>query len=354
MSTFAQRPTIADVATAAGVSTVTVSRVIEGSRRVAASTRERVEAAMRQLGYFGNAAATQLVSGRARTLAVVTSSTADFGYASTISGIEQRARQQDMAVLIAVIEGGEPQEVTKTVSTVASHALAGVIVIDYDQAAHSVLPELPGYLPAVGTTAPRGGRAAVRPFVSIDDYEGASLAAQHLVSLGHRSIFMIAQPTNDPEVQRSRAVMDVLDAAHLPHYPVIRCPDWRPESGYAAAAELLRSYDNQITAIACANDEIAGGALRAIHDMGLSVPEDISVVGFDDGPMAAYSLPSLTTVRQDFVQLGQSAFDLLLRVIAGGDVVSGTVASPVLVVRESTAPPNPARGLGLTSAAWPS
>jgi DNA-binding LacI/PurR family transcriptional regulator len=70
--------------------------------------------------------------------------------------------------------------------------------------------------------------------------------------------------------------------------------------------------------------------------------------------MAAYSVPSLTTVRQDFVQLGQSAFDLLLRVIAGGDVVSGTVASPVLVVRESTAPPNPARGLGLTSAAWPS
>jgi DNA-binding LacI/PurR family transcriptional regulator len=354
VSGFAQRPTIADVAAGAGVSTVTVSRVIEGSPRVATSTRARVEAAMREVGYFGNAAATQLVSGQARTLGVVTSSTADYGYASTISGIEQRARQQDMAVLIAVIEGGEPQDVTKTVRTVASHALAGVIVIDYDTAAHAVLAELPGYLPAVGTTAPRGGRTAPRPFVSIDEYEGANLAAQHLVDLGHRSIFVLAQPNIDTQAQRTRAVLDVLDAARLPHYPVISCPDWRPESGYAAATDLLRSYGNQVTAIACANDEIALGATRAIHDAGLSVPEDISVVGFDDDPIAAYSQPALTTVRQDFVQLGQSAFNLLLRVIAGDDAESGTATMPVLVLRESSAPPNPARGLGLVGAALPS
>lgn len=345
MSSFPQRPTLADVAEEAGVSMMTVSRVIEGSPKVAPRTRERVHAAMDTLGYFGNAAASQLVSGRARTVGVVTSNTADFGYASTISGIEQRARQRDMAVLIAVIEGGEPAAVRATVSTVASHALAGVVVIDFDPTAHAVVPALPSYLPTVATTAPPDDGRTARPYVFIDEYEGALRAAEHLIELGHRSIFILAPPNDEPAERRSRGILDALNAARLPHYPVIRCADWKPISGYQRATEVLDTYGDAVTAIACANDEIALGAIRAIHDRGLRVPEDVSVIGFDDDPLAAFSRPALTTIHQDFGALGNAAFDLLMALIEGVEAPPATPLRPILMVRESTAPPHPGRGM---------
>src|SRR4051794_22068021 len=142
MRSFGNRPTLVDVAAEAGVSAVTVSRVIDGSSKVAPKTSERVRAAMERLGYFGNAAASSLVSGRATSVGVVSANTADYGYATTIRGIERASRAAGMSVLISVIEGGSNSEesVRKGVATVASHALAGVIVMDFDTAAHAVLP----------------------------------------------------------------------------------------------------------------------------------------------------------------------------------------------------------------------
>jgi len=368
MTRFPERPTLSDVAEAAGVSTVTVSRVLENSPKVAARTRAKVRAAMEEIGYFGNAAASLLVSGRSRTIGIVTSDTADFGYARTIAGIEQRARQRDMAVLIVVMEGVDDTALRKTVATTAGQALAGAIVIDYDPVARRILPALPAYLPAVGSTAPPDGGANPRPYVYIDEYGGSVLATQHLLELGHRSVFVLAPPHLEPVERRSRGVLDTLDAAHLPHYPVIRCSDWRAESGYRHTVELLDRYGEAVTAIACANDEIALGAVRAVFDCGLRVPEDVSVVGFDDNPLATYVRPALTTVRQDFARLGGLAFDLLMTLL-DEDGAPGTAAATThddgpgeapasggptareplpteLVVRESTAAPHPARGLG--------
>lgn len=343
---FPARPTIADVARHAGVSTITVSRVIEGSPKVAGSTRSKVEEAMEDLGYFGNAAATHLVSGRTGTVAVVTSTTADYGYASTIAGIEHQARRHGMAVLIAVIEGESPEAIRSTVRTVASHAVAGVVVLDFDPPAHAVVPALPGYLPAVSTKGPGTGETLVRPSVTIDEYAGAIRATEHLIELGHRTVFVLAPPHQETRERRSEGVQDALNAALLPQYPIIRCADWKPQSGYAGTRELLDRYGDAVTALACANDEIAFGAIRAIYDAGLTVPGDISVVGFDDDPAAQYTRPALTTVRQDFVALGASAFDLLHGLLAGSTEVTFEHQMPELVVRESTAPPNPRRGLG--------
>lgn len=342
---FPARPTIADVARRAGVSTITVSRVIEGSTKVAEATRTKVRTAMNDLGYFGNAAATHLVSGRAGTIAVVTSTTADYGYASTIAGVEHQARRHGMAVLIVVIEGESEDAIRSTVRTVASHAVAGVVVLDFDPAARAVVPALPGYLPAVSTKGPSVGEALTRPSVSIDEYTGAMRATEHLIELGHRTVFVLAPPHEETREQRSKGVQDALNAALLPQYPIIRCADWQPGSGYTGTRELLDRYGDSVTALACANDEIAFGAIRAIYDAGLTVPGDISVIGFDDSPAAQYSRPALTTVRQDFVALGSSAFDLLRGLLEGRTEITFEHQLPELVVRESTAPPNSRRGL---------
>lgn len=342
MKPFPQRPTLADVAAEARVSTVTVSRVIEGSAKVADSTRERVHAAMERIGYFGNAAASHLVSGRASTIGIVTSNTADFGYAATIHGIEKGAREVGMSVLICVIEGDDEASIRKVVSTVASQALGGVVVVDYDAGAQAALPALPAYLPVVSATTQSSGSGVDRPYSLIDEYEGATLAAQHLIELGHRSIFILAPHDSRPSERRSLGILDALSAARLPHYPIIRCADWQPSSGYDATKRLLDDYGDQVTAIACANDEVALGAIRAILDRGLRVPEDVSVMGFDDHPLAAFASPPLTTIRQDFEKVGAQAFSLLASLIDRRDPLEERRAHPELVVRLSTAPPRAA------------
>lgn len=345
MNEFPQRPTLSDVAAAAGVSTVTVSRVIEGSTKVAAKTRGRVQEAMARIGYFGNAAASNLVSGRASNIGIISSNTADYGYAATIRGIEESARINDMAVLIAVIEGTSDAEVHKAVSTVASHSVAGVVVIDFDSAGHTVLPALPDYLPVVSTTSPSEGSGVNRPFASMDEYDGGTKIAQHLIAEGHRSIFILAPPHERPVERRSLGILDTLTAARLPHYPVVRCADWQPRSGYEGALKLLDIYGDQVTAIACGNDEIALGAIRAVLDRGLRVPEDISITGFDDHPLAAFAVPPLTTIRQDFTGLGRLSFAVLDALITGNPLGDEHRIFPELIVRRSVTTPNPARGL---------
>lgn len=339
MNGFPQRPTLADVAVAAGVSTVTVSRVIEGSDKVAEKTRERVHDAMDRIGYFGNAAASHLVSGRATAIGIVTSNTADYGYAATIHGIEKRAREMDMSVLISVIEGSDVPSVRKVVSTVASHALGGVVVVDFDAGAHAALPALPKYLPAVSATGQSEGSGVDRPYVLMDEYDGGAMAARHLIELGHRSIFILAPHDTRPTERRSLGILDALTEARLPHYPVIRVEDWRPRSGYNGANELLDNYGDQVTAIACANDEVALGAIRAILDRGLRVPEDVSVIGFDDHPLAAFASPPLSTIRQDFDRVGELSFAVLDALMAGRELPEERRVQPELVVRGSTAPP---------------
>lgn len=346
MNGFPQRPTLADVARAAGVSTVTVSRVVEGSDKVAAKTVARVHDAMEQIGYFGNAAATQLVSGRASSIGIVTSNSSDYGYASTIQGIESAARDADMAVLISVIEGADPASVRKAVATVASHGLGGVIVMDFDEGAHVVLPAIPAYIPVVSATSPAEGSGVARPYVFMDEYVGGKLAATHLIEQGHRSIFVLAPPDTRPAERRSLGIFDALTEARLPYYPVARAADWQPASGYAGANELLDSFGDRVTAIACANDQVALGAVRAILDRGLRVPDDISIIGFDDHPLAAFAVPQLTTIAQDFEALGRLSFAHLHSLMEGRDLPAVRDVQPQLVVRSSTSHPHPTRGFG--------
>ncbi|MCZ0856749.1 LacI family DNA-binding transcriptional regulator [Actinomyces israelii] len=341
-----KRPTIADVANEAGVSTVTVSRVLSRSQKVSDKTRARVEAVMRELGYFGNSAARQLVSGRPETLAIITSETLPYGYAQTISGAEQRARRAGMSSLICVLDRDDEKAVEHAVASTASHQPAGVVVVDYDALAHSAISRIPDYLPVVDVGPPQSGESSGKPYVAIDEYGGAYEVTKHLVELGHTSVFVVAQPNNAPPERRSVGALDALRDARLPLYPIVRCESWEPRSGYRACRRLLEEYGELVTAVVCPNDELALGAVRAVHEAGLSVPEDVSVTGFDGIPLADVVTPTLTTLRQDFTAAGRAAVELLLDLPdRAGAAPSPVVIASELIRGESTTVPHPRRGL---------
>jgi DNA-binding LacI/PurR family transcriptional regulator len=178
------------------------------------------------------------------------------------------------------------------------------------------------------------------PTVRMDNTGGAAAATQHLLDLGHRTVHHIAGPRDWPEARdRTDGWRDTLYAAGAV-VPAVRQGDWSAKSGYVAG-QLLAS-DPTVTAIFCGNDQMALGALRALHEAGRAVPDDVSVVGFDDVPESAYFLPPLTTMRQDFVDLGRRSINMLVRQIATGTRDSHQIVLHAdLVVRSSTASARP-------------
>lgn len=339
------RPTIADVARAAGVSSSTVVRVLAKSSQVRDSTKNRVEGAMKELGYYGNSVASQLVSGRPKSVAIVTANTFLYGFANVLHGIEAAARQEGMSSLLTVIDSLAPESVSRAVETVASQAVAGVVVLDFDILARSFFPHLPSYLPTV-VVGESGFLEDIQrvPKVISDEYGSIYKAAKHLIDLGHKTIFVIGQPNSAGDEIRSSAVLDALSGAALPAYPVIRAESWLPAETYRITKKILQQYGDRVTAIACPNDEHAIASIRAISEVGLRVPDDISVFGHDDMPLSSLSKPSLTTVKQDFEKLGNASMKLLMGVVNGGEVDDISISTH-LVLRESTGPVNPRRGI---------
>jgi DNA-binding LacI/PurR family transcriptional regulator len=190
--------------------------------------------------------------------------------------------------------------------------------------------------------AVEGGPAAGVPVVAIDQFAGAMSATRHLLELGHQTVWHIAGPSNFLEAQRrTEGWRTALEEAGAPvHEP--QPGDWSARSGYRVGRGLC--VDAHVTAIFVANDQMALGVLRALHEQGRHVPREVSVVGFDDIPEAAYFTPPLTTVKQDFDDMGSRSLQLLLQMIDGEQVETGTSVAPKLQVRASTArAPRPPR-----------
>jgi DNA-binding LacI/PurR family transcriptional regulator len=332
-----------DVARLAGVSHQTVSRVINGSIHVRAETRDRVLAAMEKLDYRPNSVARALVTGRSHTLGVVTFDTTLFGPASTLVGIERAAHAAGYFVSIVSLEALDRPAVMRAVERLRALGVDGVLVIAPHVAATGALWDLPGDLPVVAVEA--GPEDGV-PVVAVDQYQGARLATEHLLSLGHKTVHHIAGPADWIEAQlRVEGWRDALDAAGAQSFAPLR-GDWSPHSGYRLGQRLLELPE--LTAVFAASDQIALGFLRLMHENGREVPGDVSVVGFDDIPEAEFFTPPLTTVRQDFNEMGHRSLHLLLEVIAGGARVKrGATVPATLVTRSSTAPP--ANGSGARS-----
>lgn len=317
----------------AGVSVPTVSRVLTGSTPVRDKTRQLVMDAIRELGYRPNEAARALVRGRQSMIGVITSNTTRFGYATTIQGIEEAARAVGLLVAITVVDSESEADVKIAVDLMLGQPLAGVIVLDFDRQGEQALLALPETLPIAAVTSTREGRPVRR--ILFDDRSGGREATNYLLALGHRTVHHVAVPGTGRPSGRMEGWQEALRTAGAV-VPEVIDTDWTAQSGFEAG--LLLAERPGLTAVLCGNDEIAFGVMKALQTRGLSVPGDVSVVGFDDHPHASLWSPPLTTMAQDFVQLGAASLRSLL---ADGREPTEDPATPSLhlVVRESTAPP---------------
>lgn len=324
------RPQIRDVAAAAGVSYQTVSRVLNNSPRVRPETRQQVLDAMRSLRYRPNRAAQTLGSGRANAVTVVTANTTLYGYASVLQGVEEAGRQLGLAVGVRVVESEEPADVRQAVDHLSDPSAGSVVVVAFDPAGTAVLRALPPEVPAVAATEAGGLPGSDRSMLFLDEREAAAEATRHLLGLGHRTVHHVAIPSEARASARQRGWRDALVAAGR-EVPAVVATGWDVPAAFRAAVDLAK--DPQVTAVLCGNDDTALAVRRALYEAGRDVPGEVSIVGFDDVPAAAFWTPALTTVRMDFLGLGRACAAEL----AGVPMTPPQV--PHLVVRESTASP---------------
>ncbi|MGR6915901.1 LacI family DNA-binding transcriptional regulator [[Actinomadura] parvosata] len=327
-------PVMADVAKEAGVSHQTVSRVLNDHPNVRADTRARVEAAITRLGYRRNLVARALVTKRSRTLGVVSFDTTLYGPASTIYGIEQAARTAGYFVSIVSLKSIDADNVRDAIDYLAEQGVDGVVVVAPQRSAARALESLPAGLPAV---AVEGTHRADVSVVCIDQMEGAKLATRHLLDQGHDTVWHVSGPHDWMETEgRLEGWRAALEEAGRP-VPEPLAGDWSPRAGYEAGKSLAAM--DGVTAVFAANDQMALGVLRALSEKGVRVPQQISVVGFDDIPESEFFSPPLTTVRQDFDVVGRHCIEVLLRQIdLGHAAYERLVVRPSFVVRSSTAP----------------
>ncbi|MBT8224165.1 MAG: LacI family DNA-binding transcriptional regulator [Dactylosporangium sp.] len=323
-----------DVAKLAGVSHQTVSRVLNDHANVRPETRDRVLEAMRHLDYQRNTAARALVTRRSQTLGLVTFDTTLVGPASMVYGIEQAARDAGYFVSIVSVRTLEREAVLDAINRLREQAVEGIIAIAPQDSAVAALSKVPENLPVVGVGV---GRSADVPMVGVDNTAGATMAVRHLLDLGHTAIAHVGGPPSWPEAQeREAGWRSALHAAGIDALPALP-GDWSARSGFEAGEAL--AHDRHLTAIFCANDQMALGALSALYHARRRVPEDVSVVGFDDIPEAAFLYPPLTTVRQDFSAVGRQSFELLVQQLtARTRSAERLLLAPRLIRRESAAP----------------
>jgi DNA-binding LacI/PurR family transcriptional regulator len=336
------RPAVVyDVARLAGVSHQTVSRVLNDHPSVSHITRQRVLDAVRQLGYRPNAMARGLAGRRSRIVGVVSFDTLLYGPAATLLGVERAARAAGYGVSIATVERIDRPAVVSATGALAEQSVAGVVVIAPQTAAAAALRSMPAGMPAVAVEADTGGTI---PTISVNQVAGARMAVEHLLGLGHRTVWHLSGPRDWLETRgRIEGWRAALAGVELP-VPPLMTGDWSARSGHEAGMRLAARDD--VTAVFAGNDQMALGMMSAFHERGIRVPDDVSIVGFDDIPEAEYLSPPLTTVRQDFDEVGRRCMAALLRLIETDQLegparpAADPVVEPSLIVRDSAAAPH--------------
>ena len=331
-----RQATIFDVARLAGVSHQTVSRVLNDLPNVRASTRVRVEEAIKKLRYVPSPAARALVTRRSRTIGLMATGVPEFGPSSTQLYFNAAARDASWSVFTASMIDSEPASIRAVVEAFLRQNVEGIAVITSHQGIVDVVAGMELAIPVVALEAtPRTGITTV----GADQYTGARSAVAHLAELGHRHISHLAGPRDSVDArERERGWRDELASRGL-ETRVIGTGDWSPSAGYRFGMEC--DLDT-LSAVFVANDQMAIGLMHALTVRGRSVPGDISVIGFDDVPEAEYLAPPLTTVRQDFERIGRDLLSALLDRINGDDsAIRQSV--PELIERASTRsyPPDP-------------
>jgi DNA-binding LacI/PurR family transcriptional regulator len=330
-----RKPTLEDVARSAGVSYQTVSRVINQHPSVAEGTRARVLRAIAKLGYQPNRAARSLVTRRSNNIGIVSFGSRYYGPTQMLVHIEAASRARGFGLTFTSVDGHTSPEMRRAIGDLTGQNLDGIVVIaPIAEVDPAEIVQLCGATPFLMIDiVPSPGVHSV----AIDQTHGARLATQHLIGLGHRRVCEISGPLRWHDARlRHETWLATLRAGGITPGPCVES-DWTAAGGYAAAQRLLGS-GAEFTALFGGNDQMALGAIRALRDAGLRVPEDVSVVGFDDVPEAAFYDPPLTTVHQDFVALGREAVDGLTKLIQSPTIeAQQRVLYPTFVVRASTA-----------------
>jgi DNA-binding LacI/PurR family transcriptional regulator len=328
---------MADVARVAGVSSQTVSRVSNGYPGVTEETRAQVLAAMKELGYRPNSAARALKRGEFRTIGVILFSLSTTGNVRTLEAIATSAAEEGYAVTLLPVAVPTQDEVRGAFSRLGELAVDAVIVIMEVHLLDTATVALPPNVQVVVADSDAGDRYSV---VDTDQAGGSRAAVLHLLGLGHRTVWHLAGPEESFAAQRRAAAWraTLTEAGRVPP-PLVR-GDWSAESGYRAGLRL--ADEPGCTAVFAANDQMALGLLRALQERGRRVPHDVSVIGFDDIPESGSFLPPLTTVHQDFAEVGRRCVAGVLRQVRLQSAEPGTALVPTtLVLRDSTAPPPP-------------
>jgi len=327
-------PVMADVARLAGVSHQTVSRVLNDHPNVRPPTRDKVLAAIRELAYRPNAAARTLVTRRTHTLGVISFDTMLYGPASMLYGFE-RAAHDSYFVSVASLPALDRRSMLDAVDRFLGQGVEGIIVIATQDTAVAALAHVPAEVPLVAVGC--GTKAAVTS-VAIDNAAGAFAATRYLLSLGHRAVCHVAGPSAHLDAQeRVDGWRRALEEAGAPE-PALLVGDWSASSGYKLGRQL--ASDPELSAIFCGNDTMALGVMRALAEQGLRVPRDVSIVGFDDIPDAGFYTPPLSTVRQDFGEVGRRALGTLIDRMSGAIEADRRVRiAPELIIRASAAGP---------------
>ena len=324
------------VARMAGVSPSTVSRILNGTAVVSDVKREAVDKAVAALGFVPNPMARALAGGRTLSIGVLTQAIDSPFYGVALSGIEQ---ELDRAGYTALYVSGhwDAKEEAKCIDVLRSRRVDGIIVLT-GRLPDKALRECAKALPVVVT-----GRSLKAPglfSLNFDSFEGGRLATQHLLYLGHRRIVFITGVANHTDAnERLRGYRVALEAAGIAYDPtLVVAGDFHESSGLAAVKQLMDN-GQKFSAIFAANDQMAFGASLGLHRHGLRVPQDVSLVGFDDLPMAMYAVPPLSSIHESAFELGCLAATSMLQLLNGVQP-TGQVPAPRLVVRESSGPAN--------------
>jgi LacI family transcriptional regulator len=330
-------PTLAEVAAAAGVSAMTASRALNDQRGVSRETRDRIVQLATEMGYVTNRVAQKLSSGQSRVIGVLADHLDNPFISSLVTGVVRAAAAANNEVLIYSLVDHEKRPKSNVLKLLQQFTDGVVALLPYEFGFVQALTT--GRIPVITIDHPR--EHSEFPSVAADSYGGARKAMNHLAELGHKRIaFVSGAEQLESASQRHRAYDDAVAVLGLVRDPALVMTGTYSVEGGRAAAEQLLSLKKRPTAVFASNDLSAFGVMSVLQERGLKIPEDISVVGFDDLPAASQMHPALTTIRQPIEDLGSAAVNTLLAMIAGLHSSTTQVTLPTeLIVRQSTAIP---------------
>ncbi|PPF56408.1 transcriptional regulator [Clavibacter michiganensis] len=330
----AGRPGLKQVAAIAGVSHMTVSRVLSGHPNIKDSTRQKVLKAVDELNYRPNVAARSLVTQRTDRIGVMVESGAEFGPSSTLRAIERAARAKGYSVTSVALRNDQDMTPASAIEHLTGLGIDALCVIAPRSSSVAMLRTIDIGVPTLVVKSEKDPSFLT---VSVDQQAGMAEAVDHLASLGHRDVLHLSGPLDWLDARsRERAFHARAKSWGMRERPIV-IGDWTPDSGYEFAASLTSVPD--FTAMVVANDEMALGVIHGLVERGIRVPQDVSIIGFDDLPTARHMLPPLTTIRQDFDKLGTAVAEVVHARIRGEEIPQRTRIATELIVRESTAPP---------------